>query len=766
MRNTLALVTLTGGLAWAAHPASLRAQPIAPPALDPLPSEVPPPEPAPHPSRPPSRPAAVSTDSTTAPTVSAAAPASPRPSSSSVTPGASSSPAEAEGEGEATVRGERSLSAASDARVRQRDLELRPRTRPADLFEVAPGMLVVQHAGGGKANQYFLRGFDADHGTDVALSVDGVPFNNVSHGHGQGYADPHFIIPELVERVDVHEGPYHASDGDFATAGAINLRYLTRVRQHSLSLEGGMYGHGRLLGIVRTDAGRLSGYLATELATDDGAFVNPMNYRRVNAVGRWSYQLADRACLTLTVMTYAGAWNASGQVPSRLADDPASGFDRFGSVDPTEGGQSDRHSISLALHAPLGDRASVDAVVYAVRYRLGIFSNFTFFADDPERGDMIEQTDDRTIAGFRAAWQRAQTVGAWRFETAVGVQSRADFIDNGLYHDQARRRLDTRALANIRETAVGLFAEEQVTPARWLRVVLGVRADLFGFTVEDRRTGLASPDPEASGIRQALIASPKASVVLSPWRWLDLYINFGSGFHSNDARGVVRATAPVTPLARALGAEVGARVRLANRFDLALSAWGVDLESEIVWVGDDGTTDARGPTRRLGVTGELRGAITPWLRADADVSFVRATYTSNAGNGDAVALAPQVVLSAGLAGRHPSGIFGALRLRAVGDRPATSDRSLTAEGFAILSAQLGFRRGWWEVALQAENLTNSRWREAQFATDTRLRDECLTATAPRCNEPAAGQRYGTITDVNFTPGTPFAAQLRLTFYVE
>jgi hypothetical protein len=526
-----------------------------------------------------------------------------------------------------------------------------------------------------------------------------------------------------------------------------------------------MYGNARLLGIARTETSRLRGYLAAELTNDDGPFLNPLHYRRFNVVGRWSYDLADRARLTLTAMSYGGAWNASGQVPSRLTDDPRSGFSRFGAIDPTEGGQSERHSVSLALQIPLSNRTSLDAMAYVARYRLSIFSNFTFFAEDPMRGDMIEQTDDRTTAGFRAAWRATHTAGAWRFETTAGAQMRADFIDNGLHHSPGRLRAETRALASIRENAIGVFAQEQISPARWLRVVLGVRGDLFDFAVEDRRTGLPMIDPEASGVRQAILVSPKATVVVSPWRWLDVYLNFGSGFHSNDARGVVRRTDPVTPLTRGLGYEAGARVHFGDRFDLAVAAWGLNLESELVWVGDEGTTEARGPTRRLGVTSELRWAILPWLRADVDVSVADATYTANAGNANAVALAPQLVVSAGISARHPIGMFGSVRLRAVGDRPATEDRSLTAQGFAILSAQLGYRRGWWEVAVQAENLLDSTWREAQFATDTRLRSECMRPMTPGCNPPEGGRMYGTVSDVNFTPGTPFAAQARLTLYL-
>lgn len=661
------------------------------------------------------------------------------------------------------MRGERGFSVASDTEARQRDLELRPRSRPGDVFEVAPGLLVVQHAGGGKANQYFLRGFDADHGTDLALSLDGVPFNNVSHGHGQGYADPNFIIPELVERVEVHEGPYHAEDGDFATAGAVNLRYLQRVPASSLTLQGGMYGQGRLLGIARTEQGTLRGYLAAELSHNDGPFVIPLDYNRTNVVGRWTWAPSDRAELTLTAMAYNGAWRASGQVPSRLTDDPSSGFSRFDAVDPSEGGQSERRALSLEGRRALGPGASVEALLYAVQYRFSLFSNFTFFAEDPERGDMIEQTDARTTVGLRGAWRAQHQAGAWRFRTSAGVQARADDIDNALYTAPGRARDETRARATVRQSALGVFAEEQVLPTRWLRLIAGVRADLFNFAVEDTRAERAMDD--RSGVRSAGIVSPKATVVLAPSRALELYANFGSGFHSNDARGVVLRGTPVTPLARGLGYELGLRARVRDRLDLAISAWGLDLQSELVWVGDAGETDPRGPTRRVGVTAETRWAITRWLRADVDLSVVRARYTEAPAGQDAIALAPTLMVSAGIAGRHPSGVFGSLRLRAVGDRPADPAWRQVAQGFAVFSAQAGYRRGWWEVAVQAENLLDTPWREAQFGFASRLRSECTTPGAPRCDAPADGQRFGTVTDVHFTPGVPFTASLRLTLFL-
>ncbi len=648
-----------------------------------------------------------------------------------------------------TVRADRPFSTASATTVRDRDLSMRPRSRPGDIFEVAPGLIVVQHAGGGKSNQYFLRGFDADHGTDFAFSVDGVPINNVSHAHGQGYTDPHFLIPELVERVDVQEGPYFAASGDFATAGAIDLRLRTSVARSSVAMEAGMFGRLRLLGIAQTNVGPIRGYIAAEIAHLDGPFVNPLNFNRYNAIGRWTAALRSNIDLTATIMSYAGGWNASGPVPARLIGRSYLGrfFSPFDSIDPSEGGQSQRDSISADLRVRGAAGNEFQALAYLVSYRLSLFSNFTYFASNPDRGDMIEQNDARVLGGLRASYRVRHTVGAWRFETIVGAQLRHDAIDNSLHRDEARVRYATVNQSNIQETAVGAYAQEDIRPTTWFRVVLGLRADLFAFAAEDRRTGAVLPDPERAGTRAAGLLSPKATVVLTPARNLDFYLNFGTGFHSNDARGVVRLRDRVTPLTRAIGYEVGARWRIPQRLELALAAWGLELESEIVWVGDAGTTEARGPTRRLGITFEGRADITPWLRADVDVALVNATYTQNAPNANAVALAPPFTVAAGVSVQHPRGLFGAIRVRAIGDRPAIEDRSLTAQGFAIFSAQFGYRQRLFEIAMLAENFFDASWREAQFAGESRLRSE------PRA-----------VSDIHFTPGTPFSASLRLTLF--
>lgn len=651
-----------------------------------------------------------------------------------------------EHETEVTVRASRPFLTASENSVREHDLAFRPRTRPADLLEVAPGMIVVQHASGGKANQYFLRGFDADHGTDVALSVDGVPFNLPSHAHGQGYADPHFIIPELVERMDVRLGPYFVTEGDFATAGSIDFRLRRSVSRHSVSVEAGMYGRYRLLGIVRTDVGTVNGYLAGELFHFDGPFVVSQNYRRSNIVGRWTIALAPETTLSVTLMSYAGAWNASGQIPLREVS--AMRLSRFGSIDPNEGGQSERHSIHAALQARTGENSELHVLAYLATHRSTLFSNFTFFARDPVHGDMIEQPDARTVAGFRTLYRAHHRLGTWRLETLAGTQLRHDTIDNGLHHAPARTRLETLGHWSIRQSSLGLFVQQQIDPVRWLRIVAGVRADLFSFWVEDLRRGPSLPDPEQTGQRQSAMVHPKATLVFSPWRTFDVFFNFGSGFHSNDARSVVSLRERSTPLARALGYELGTRIHPMRSMNWSLALWGLDLESEMVWVGDEGTTEARGPTRRLGATLEGRWDLTPWLRADVDLSYVHGLFTQLPADANAIPLAPPWTAAAGLSFHHPARLFGSIRLRAIGDRPATEDRSLTAQGFTLLSAQIGYRGSFYEVSLTAENLLNSEWREAQFANSSRLQNEPMP-----------------VTDLHFTPGTPFSAIANFSFFL-
>src|SRR5690606_35025413 len=518
------------------------------------------------------------------------------------------------------------------------DFALRVMHKPSDLLKVTPGLFTGQHAGGGKANQYFIRGFDIDHGTDLALWVDGMPVNNVSHGHGQGYADLHFIIPELFERVEVNKGPYFAEYGDFATAGAVRLRTRERFEESYADLAMGMFGSYRFLGVFAGADTVYRPVLAAEVHRDDGPFKNPEDLERYNLFFRSSLIRTSQSDLDLTLMSYGGNWNGSGQVPLREVE--AGRLDRFGSVDPTEGGNSQRHSASLRFRSTPDPRSEFSASAYLIDYRLALISNFTFCAGDPVYGDQRVQEARRAVSGFNAAKRTGWDACGRAWNTTVGKDMRNDRIANALGRGRDRSVFSRAVEADVRASSLGLYAQEEVAPLDWLRFVAGFRADYFGFDVTDRLQELPNTVPVAesgSGARSASIFSPKFNAIIGPFAKTELYLNYGQGFHSNDARGVVKHPDPVTPLTKAVGYEAGLRNNLIPRLDLGASLWKLDLRSELVWVGDEGATEARGPTERIGLDLEARLRLLSWLWADADFTQSEATYTENAGNADAVA---------------------------------------------------------------------------------------------------------------------------------
>lgn len=719
-------------------------------------------------------PVAPSTDAESTPATKAQATAeastAPLPRAIPAPPSSSPEPAaDADQRFTTMVVADKPMSAASSLTVREQDLRLRPIQRVSDLLRVAPGLITVQHAGGGKATQYLLRGFDADHGTDVALTLDGIPINMVSHAHGQGYADTNFIIPELIERIEVFKGPYFAELGDFATAGAINLVTKSALPQAMVSVQGGMYNTLRTTVAAGPSFGNVRTLLMAEGSYADGPFDNPERFKKYNLFAKLTYDLSARSSVSLAVSSYGGDWFASGQLPAREVAKGRLGF--FGFLDPTEGGSSARQNVYLSYQLR-DDKNELTALAYLSRYQLRLYSNFTFFARDPVHGDGIEQSDARYLAGLRASYRRKIRLGWLSLDTSVGVMARFDDIENGLYNQQSRERISTTAEHQIRETSLALFAKEEVSFAKWARLIVGLRADYILFDVTDRAEDLSALGSVQSGVRGDVQISPKATLVVSPHKSTDLFVNFGRGFHSNDARGVVRTVDPVTPLTAALGYELGVRTRLFERLDLAASFWGLSLDSELVWVGDEGVTEASSATRRLGAELEARLKILSWLFADLDLTVNDARFTHNAGNGSAVALAPRLTIAAGLSVATPFGLRGSLRFTGIGSRPATEDEFLTAQGAYLLDGFVGYRWRFVELGLSIENITNSRYRAAQFATTSRLQSEPATSAPPPSGACPDGTRaqvgsdgnFAGCEDVNVTPGTPINVQGRLTLY--
>lgn len=686
------------------------------------------------------------------------------------------------------VLASRPISAASAFSLRDRDFQLRPIGSVQDILRVTPGLVLVQHAGGGKANQYFMRGFDADHGTDLALSLDGIPVNMVSHAHGQGFSDTNFIIPEVVERVEITKGPYFAQQGDFATAGAVNM--VSREGfEHSSFAAGitGSPGHGgpgyRALLIASPRLDAVKATLAAEIGRSEGPFELSEKWDRYKLFNKLALAPSPASNLSFTHMSYAANWRGSGQIPSRAVD--AGTISRFGTIDPDEGGNSARHQFALNYQLRPTENSEFKMLAYLAFYRFNLYSNFTLFLNDPVNGDEIEQVDRRMFYGGRLSYRVVHELGGVRFDTTIGADGRSDDIRAELWNTADRRHLLAVRSNDVHQSLGGLFIQEEVTPVPWLRLVLGGRADMLSFAVDDTYDGDDVTAP-SSGVGDAQQLSPKASVIVTPLdrpeAHLELYANYGHGFHSNDVRGVFTDPS-VTPLSRAIGAELGARTRLFGRWDLAVAFWQLELDNETVWVGDAGTSEVSEATTRRGVEIETRYEFTPWLAADLDVTFTRSRFKANAGNGNGLALAPKQTFSGGISARHALGpgiARGGLRAFGIGDRPATDDGEIEAPGFAQLDLHLGYRISRFDIALDVENLLDGVFRAAQFATVSRLQNEpAIGAPVPAgfgCGnnarlasgpggEPAGSAFYG-CEEIDFTPAYPRTLRVLATFLLD
>ncbi|MEZ4701670.1 MAG: TonB-dependent receptor [Rhodothermales bacterium] len=678
---------------------------------------------------------------------------------------------------EIVTEAERPFSAASSATVRALDLRTRPTRSAQDLLQLTPGLITAQHAGGGKAEQIFLRGFDADHGTDVAIAVDGMPVNMVSHGHGQGYADLHFLLPDVVERIDVAKGPYDARYGNMSTAGAVAFTTRDHLNENQLRAGFGQFNTANVTALYQIPlpgTEHQGAYLAGQFNSTDGPVESPQGFQRFNIFGKVHTHLSENTRLALSVSGFSSAWNASGQIPARAV---AQGLNRFGSLDDLEGGTTGRQDINLIYSADTGD-ASFTLQGYSSRYTFKLFSNFTYFLEDPVRGDMIEQTDDRRLYGLNGRYSRYHPLDAIPARTTMGGGFRGDDADVQLWKSPDRVRSAGLIDATVVERNLYLWVQEELFFADWIRLQLGLRGDYFTFDVDDHLDGTESGLPHASGFAQQAILSPKANLVVSPAPGLDLFANVGSSFHSNDARAIVQgqrvrelakvyardgltdaqidaqlANQQLDPglrrvgtLPRAVGAELGLRAHLGSRAHIAAAAWVLDLENEFVYVGDGGFTELSGATRRHGLDLEARVAVTPWLTADADVNLARGRFVDEPAGEDAVPLAPRVTSTGGLTLTRPAGFEASLRYTRVGDRPANESGTVTAEGYSLVNLFLGYRLGRVRVTVALENVLDVAWNEAQFDTESRLRNEA-----------------GPVSELHFTPGNPRNVRVGLSY---
>ena len=597
--------------------------------------------------------------------------------------------------------------------VTQQQLEARTVYRPAELLETAPGVIVSQHSGEGKANQFYLRGFNLDHGTDLRTSVDGMLVNQRSHAHGQGWTDMNFMIPELADRLDYRKGPYNADAGDFAAAGTLDVRYATRLEKGIASIGLGQNGFRRALLADSPEVGKGRLLYAIEAYHNDGPFTRGDDYGKLNGVLRYSEGSAANGW-NLTAMAYRASWNATDQIPLRAVADGRLG--RFDGVDGTDGGSARRYSLSGGWRgASSAGATSVNA--YVLANRLDLYSNFTYFLDDPVNGDQFSQPDRRVTSALNAEHRW----GDYR----VGLQLQNDNIHNGLYKTVARKRLSTTREDHIVETSGAVFAEKSTRWNQYLRSVAGVRLDHYRFEVDSI---LAAN----SGRSHATRASPSLSVIAGPWRTTELYFNAGTGFHSNDARGTTinvdpasgEAVDPVTPLARAKGIEVGARTELVAGLQSSLSLYRLDFDSELVFVGDAGTTAAGRPSTRTGF--EFSNYYKPnrWLTIDADLAFARARFSNADPAGARIPGAVEGVASLALAVDNAGPWFGALQLRYFGPRPLIEDNSVRSRATSTLNGRIGYKISpGLKLELEGFNLANRRDSAIDYFYESRLQGE-------------------------------------------
>lgn len=620
--------------------------------------------------------------------------------------------------------------------IAQMDVNLRTINNAQDALRIVPGLFIAQHAGGGKSEQIFLRGFDADHGTDINVSVDGIPVNMVSQAHGQGYADLHWLIPELIREVDFGKGPYYTDRGDFATAGYVEFKTIDRAYTNMIKLEAGQFNTLRIMGLYdllgeKTSQSGKNAYVAMEYFMTDGPFDNPQNLNRINLFAKYSQIVDQNNKFSITASVFNSKWDQSGQVPESAVEDGL--IDRWGSLDPTEGGSSTRNNLSVNSLHQMKNEGVFKNLLYYTKYTFDLFSNFTFYLNDSINGDQIQQKEERNLYGYKGSYVKYYNM---KDESNIKMEIGGGFRYDKILNSQllnTKERFDIISISNlgdIYEFNTNLFGEATWRKNNWM-VNFGLRLDAFKFEYIDKTTSTYQSEEKYQSI-----ISPKINISYNFSNSFQIYAKLGKGFHSNDAKVVVRNDS-IHTLPAAYGVDLGLNLKPTPNLFINVAPWYMMLQEELVWSGDAGTWEPSGRTQRLGIDISVRWQIMNNLFFDTDLNYSNARFIDEPKEMNYIPLAPIFTSTGGLKFVQKKGWSTALRYRYMSDRPADESYSVTAYGYVVFDYNLNYEYKRWVFGVSVENLFNTEWNEAQFAGDYRI-------------SPTDNPEYG----LTYTPGTP------------
>ncbi|WP_452229340.1 TonB-dependent receptor [Lacinutrix sp. MEBiC02404] len=613
------------------------------------------------------------------------------------------------------------------------DLAITPVNSSQEILRKVPGLIIGQHAGGGKAEQLFLRGFDIDHGTDISIGVDGMPVNMVSHAHGQGYSDLHFVIPETINKIDFGKGPYYGKQGDFNTAGYVDFSTKDYLKESTIKVSAGQFNSLKTLAMFNLleDKQNQNAYIAAEYIATDGPFESPQNFNRLNLFGKYVMYTPDNNKLSLTASHFTSRWDASGQIPQREVDN--GNISRFGAIDDTEGGNTERTNFNVVYNKYISENTKLKTNAFYSHYAFELYSNFTFFLEDPIHGDQIKQKENRHIFGVNTEITKDLVVGNAPLKLVYGLGLRHDIANDTELTKTLNKTTVIKPvqLGDINQTNLDAFVSAEVELGK-LTIAPALRLDYFKFMYNDKLQPTQGTLSESK-----TILSPKLNFFYDAKDNLQLFVKSGIGFHSNDTRVVVAENGKEI-LPRAYGVDVGNIWKPFSKLVVNSALWYLFSEQEFVYVGDAGIVEPSGESERYGLDLGLRYQFNDWLYFDTDATLTHARSVEEPDGANYIPLAPDFTMAGGLSVQDLNGFSGGIRYRFIDDRPANEDDSIVAEGYFVTDFNVNYTFNNVTLGMVIENMFDLDWNETQFATESRLQNEAQS-----------------VEEIHFTPGTPF-----------